>query len=208
MKERTKTYKEEKNLLSLPKRPVSLLLRFHSALTARLATHSNVESPIKRLKMPNSTSREPAPAVQVSLMLSGGTPVFRFTCVWGTKAVTAVEWHFSRHALKYIFTYMRNGHCNDYRPVKFPLVLCREHCDSPWGKECRCWCSQKLAVSGQPSRGPSTAARYRSLRGSLCQRGVWGLSAECELRWDFPRSFKEKRNIRWILHTETALLGV
>jgi len=79
----------------LPSRPVSLLLRLHSALTARLATHSNVESPIKRLKIPNSTSREPAPAVQVSLMLSGGTPVFRFTCIWmETQMNQDDEWHF------------------------------------------------------------------------------------------------------------------
>lgn len=63
-----------------PNKPVSLLLKFHRALTARRATHSNVESPIRRLRMPNSTSRDPAPAVQVSLMLSGGTPFFKFTC--------------------------------------------------------------------------------------------------------------------------------
>lgn len=68
-----------------PNRPVSLLLRFHRALTARLATHSNVESPIKRLKIPNSTSKDPAPAVQVSLMLSAGTPVFKFTFVEDTR---------------------------------------------------------------------------------------------------------------------------
>ncbi|TNN83950.1 hypothetical protein EYF80_005821 [Liparis tanakae] len=42
---------------------------FHRALTARLATHSNVESPIKRLKIPNSTSRDPAPAVQITTIV-------------------------------------------------------------------------------------------------------------------------------------------
>lgn len=67
--------------LYIPNRPVSLFLRLHRALTARLATHSNVESPIRRLKIPNSTSRDPAPAVQVSLMQSSGTPVFRFTYI-------------------------------------------------------------------------------------------------------------------------------
>lgn len=64
----------------VPNRPVSLFLRLHRARTARLATHSKVESPSRRLKIPNSTSREPAPAVHVSLMQSAGTPVFRFTC--------------------------------------------------------------------------------------------------------------------------------
>lgn len=64
-----------------PNNPVSLLRRFQRAFTARLATHSNVESPSSRLRIPNSTRREPAPAVHVSLLLSGGTPVFRFT--WG-----------------------------------------------------------------------------------------------------------------------------
>lgn len=64
----------------LPNNPVSLLRRFQRAFTARLATHSKVESPSSRLRIPNSTRREPAPAVQVSLLLSGGTPVFRFTC--------------------------------------------------------------------------------------------------------------------------------
>lgn len=63
-----------------PNNPVSLLRRFQRAFTARLATHSKVESPSSRLRIPNSTRREPAPAVQVSLLLSGGTPVFRFTC--------------------------------------------------------------------------------------------------------------------------------
>lgn len=65
----------------LPNKPVSLLLRFHRALTARLATHSNVESPIKRLRIPNSTRRDPAPAVQVSFMLSRGTPNLKLTCM-------------------------------------------------------------------------------------------------------------------------------
>lgn len=64
-----------------PNNPVSLLRRFQRAFTARLATHSNVESPSSRLRIPNSTRREPAPAVHVSLLLSRGTPVFRFT--WG-----------------------------------------------------------------------------------------------------------------------------
>lgn len=64
-----------------PNNPVSLLRRFQRAFTARLATHSNVGSPSSRLRTPNSTRREPAPAVHVSLLLSGGTPVFRFT--WG-----------------------------------------------------------------------------------------------------------------------------
>lgn len=79
-----KTQAGMKVIFNSPNRPVSLLLSLHRALTARRATHSNVESPIKRLRIPNSTSRDPAPAVQVSLMLSGGTPVFRFTCVHGT----------------------------------------------------------------------------------------------------------------------------
>lgn len=64
---------------TLPSNPVLLLRRFQRAFTARLATHSKVESPSSRLRIPNSTSREPAPAVQVSLLLSGGTPVFRLT---------------------------------------------------------------------------------------------------------------------------------
>lgn len=64
-----------------PNNPVSLLRKLQRAFTARLATHSNVESPSSRLRIPNSTRREPAPAVHVSLLLSGGTPVFRFT--WG-----------------------------------------------------------------------------------------------------------------------------
>lgn len=62
-----------------PNNPVSLLRRLQRAFTARRATHSNVESPSSRLRIPNSTRREPAPAVHVSLLLSGGTPVFRFT---------------------------------------------------------------------------------------------------------------------------------
>lgn len=65
-----------------PSSPVPLLRRLHRAFTARRATHSNVESPSSRLSIPNSTSRDPAPAVHVSLLLSGGTPVFRFTWGW------------------------------------------------------------------------------------------------------------------------------
>lgn len=78
----------------VPNRPVLLFLRLQRALTARLATHSKVESPIRRLKIPNSTSRDPAPAVQVSLMLSGGTPVFRFTWIEdrGRSSVTFQSW--------------------------------------------------------------------------------------------------------------------
>lgn len=66
-----------------PSNPVPLLRRFQRAFTARLATHSNVGSPSSRLRIPNSTRREPAPAVHVSLLLSGGTPVFRLT--WGQR---------------------------------------------------------------------------------------------------------------------------
>lgn len=77
-----------------PNNPVSLLRRFQRAFTARLATHSNVESPSSRLRIPNSTSREPAPAVHVSLLLSGGTPVLRFT--WGQEE-TKDLWQKSRN---------------------------------------------------------------------------------------------------------------
>lgn len=68
---------------TLPSSPVLLLLRLHRAFTALLATHSKVESPSSLLRIPNSTSKDPAPAVQVSLWLSGGTPFFRFTCEQG-----------------------------------------------------------------------------------------------------------------------------
>lgn len=73
----------------LPSSPVLLLLRLQSALTALLATHSNVESPSSLLRIPNSTSKEPAPAVQVSLLLSGGTPFFRLTCEEGKESANS-----------------------------------------------------------------------------------------------------------------------
>lgn len=66
---------------TLPSRPVSLFLSFHRALTACRAIASNVESPVNRLRTPNSTSSDPAPAVHVSLILPEGTPLFRFTCI-------------------------------------------------------------------------------------------------------------------------------
>lgn len=78
-----------------PNNPVSLLRKLQRAFTARLATHSNVESPSSRLRIPNSTRREPAPAVHVSLLLSGGTPVFRFT--WGQEE-TKDLWQQSRNS--------------------------------------------------------------------------------------------------------------
>lgn len=79
-----------------PNNPVSLLRKLQRAFTARLATHSNVESPSSRLRIPNSTRREPAPAVHVSLLLSGGTPVFRFT--WGEEETKDLrqQWRNSR----------------------------------------------------------------------------------------------------------------
>lgn len=63
-----------------PSRPVSEFLSFHSTLLALLADSSYTGSPIRRLRTPNSTRREPAPAVQVSVRLPSGTPSRRFTC--------------------------------------------------------------------------------------------------------------------------------
>lgn len=154
----------------VPNRPVLLFLRLQRALTARRATHSKVESPIKRLKIPNSTSRDPAPAVQVSLMLSGGTPVFRFTWIEkrGRSSVTVQSWSHNLLITSYL--------------VSCSFTLWTQQGHSPSGKECLCWCSQRPAASGQPSHEPSEAARCRNLRSPPCQKDVLGPSAGCEMR--------------------------
>lgn len=64
---------------SIPKSPVTFDLKSHSLLTARLATDSYTGSPVNLDKTPNSRTRVPAPAVQVSFRQSLGTPFCKFT---------------------------------------------------------------------------------------------------------------------------------
>ena len=49
-------------LIVLPTKPISVLL-FHKAKNALYAAFSNLSSPVRRLRVPNSRIREPAPAV-------------------------------------------------------------------------------------------------------------------------------------------------
>ena len=60
--------------LSSPIKPVRELRRAQIASTALLAAFSNVGSPRSRLKAPNSSRSEPAPAVAVWVIVSFGTP--------------------------------------------------------------------------------------------------------------------------------------
>lgn len=62
-----------------PSKPVSLFRKDHNFPTALLAKLSNLSSSNKRERIPNSTSNEPAPAVQVSFIVSSFTPVNKFT---------------------------------------------------------------------------------------------------------------------------------
>ncbi len=50
------------------------LFRYHTAQKARFASCSNLGSPVRRLSTVNSSTRDPAPALQVSV-ISGGPPL-------------------------------------------------------------------------------------------------------------------------------------
>ena len=52
---------------------------FHSERSARLATSSNMGSPVRRLRVANSRMKVPTPAVQVTGVSVGLTPLRRFT---------------------------------------------------------------------------------------------------------------------------------
>lgn len=63
----------------MPKSPVTFDRKSQSLFTALRATDSYTGSPVNRDRTPNSSTIVPAPAVQVSLMQSFGTPSTRLT---------------------------------------------------------------------------------------------------------------------------------
>lgn len=63
-----------------PRRPVDFARRFHKTLLALRAYPSYTGSPSSRLRRPNSNTRDPAPAVQVSAVGGRGKPWRKFTC--------------------------------------------------------------------------------------------------------------------------------
>ena len=63
-------------------KPISDLLLF-KACRACKATSSNLGSPVKRLKVPNSRMNVPTPAVHVSTVSLGSTPYLRLTVPYG-----------------------------------------------------------------------------------------------------------------------------
>lgn len=105
-----------------------LLLRLHRAFTALLATHSKVESPSSLLRIPNSTSKDPAPAVHVSLWLSGGTPFFRFTCNRDRQAALSQlcsQLHPHHEERAFLVVFAQCGVWNVHRDTK-PAHCCLE----------------------------------------------------------------------------------
>jgi hypothetical protein len=62
-----------------PRRPVDFARRFHNTLLALRAYPSYTGSPSNRLRRPNSSTRDPAPAVQVSAVRDCGKPWRKFT---------------------------------------------------------------------------------------------------------------------------------
>lgn len=73
-------YKHASRLKHTPKRPVDFARRFHNTLLALRAYPSYTGSPSSRLRRPNSSTKDPAPAVQVSADGDRGKPWRKFTC--------------------------------------------------------------------------------------------------------------------------------
>ena len=73
-------YKQANRLKHTPRRPVDFARWFHNTLLALRAYPSYTGSPRSRLRRPNSSTRDPAPAVQVSADGECGRPWRKFTC--------------------------------------------------------------------------------------------------------------------------------
>ena len=73
-------YKHADRSKHTPNRPVDFARRFHNTLLALRAYPSYTGSPRSRLRRPNSNTRDPAPAVQVSTDGDCGKPWRKFTC--------------------------------------------------------------------------------------------------------------------------------